>query len=177
MANEEGTNPSLKFQLPPASCSGRNTQHGMAKILGGRVPEYRAWEGMKRRCKETKTKDSRNYRERGITICEEWMESFVAFYEDVGPRPGPGYTLDRKDNDAGYVPGNVRWATYEEQNRNRRSVPLFEFGGQTKTLPEWAAAVGIRSGTLRMRMTAGMSFAEAIVKPLDTRKSHSRGKE
>lgn len=53
-------------------------------------------------------------------MCEEWRESFEAFFAHVGPRPSLAYSLDRIDNDRGYEPGNVRWATDSEQQQNRR---------------------------------------------------------
>lgn len=49
-----------------------------------------------------------------------WRNSFEAFITDVGKRPGPGYSIDRKDNDGDYAPGNVRWATRVEQMNNTR---------------------------------------------------------
>lgn len=84
-----------------------------------RDPVYVAWTGMKSRCAEASLV-WRNYGARGITVCPEWVESFEAFYAHVGDHPGPEYSLDRIDNDRGYEPGNVRWATAEEQARNRR---------------------------------------------------------
>lgn len=58
---------------------------------------------------------------RGITVHPEWVDSFEAWFEHVGPRPD-GMSLDRIDNESGYVPGNVRWATRAEQQANRRKA-------------------------------------------------------
>ena len=61
------------------------------------------------------------YGGRGITVCEEWLDSetFLTYCDEVlGPRPH-NHTLDRIDRDKGYEPGNVRWASYKEQNDNR----------------------------------------------------------
>lgn len=145
-------------------------KHGMARSKGRRTPEYRAWEGMKRRCKETKTKDSKNYRERGITVCDRWLNSFEEFLKDVGMRPGPGYTIDRKNNNTGYEPGNVRWATHVEQNNNRRSCSTYEFRGEKMTISQWARRLDIKVSCLRMRLSSGKSVEEAFTKPVDQTK-------
>jgi hypothetical protein len=83
-------------------------------------PEYKSWRGMRARC-ACKKQYWKNYGARGIAVCKRWQDSFEAFYADVGPRPGDGYSIDRIDNDRGYEPGNVRWATASEQQRNKQS--------------------------------------------------------
>lgn len=80
---------------------------------------YRTYNAMKTRCYNTKTEAYRWYGERGITVCERWLDSFWNFVEDVGERP-EGKTLDRVDNNKGYDPDNFRWATVQEQMDNRR---------------------------------------------------------
>ena len=77
--------------------------------------------GMKNRCKGDTESHRRIYVGRGITVCDQWRQSFEAFLADVGRRPAAGYSLDRwPDNDGNYEPGNVRWATMSEQAKNRR---------------------------------------------------------
>jgi hypothetical protein len=73
------------------------------------------------RCENPKNKDYHNYGGRGITVCERWRTSFVNFLEDVGDRP-PGTTLDRINNELGYMPGNTRWSTNLEQRHNQRRM-------------------------------------------------------
>ncbi len=85
--------------------------------------EYRSWKGMKTRCTNPNRPDWKNYGGRGISVCERWATSFANFLADVGPKPSPGLTIDRIDNDGNYTPGNVRWATREQQIRNSRPRP------------------------------------------------------
>ena len=82
-------------------------------------PEYRAWWHMKSRCLKKNDPVYKYYGDRGITVCDRWLEGFENFYEDIGPKPSPELSLDRVDNDGNYGPENCRWATRTEQNRNQ----------------------------------------------------------
>ena len=84
-----------------------------------RSPEFRAWMNMLQRCK-LGHKDG--YAERGIIVCARWKEDFSAFLDDMGLKPGPNYSVDRKNNDGNYEPDNCRWATPKEQANNRRKA-------------------------------------------------------
>lgn len=87
----------------------------------GRAQEYRIWKHMIHRChRATNGKDAANYRNRGITVCDRWRDSFEAFFADMGFRPSMFHSIGRRDNDGNYEPNNCRWETMKEQNSNRR---------------------------------------------------------
>jgi hypothetical protein len=91
------------------------TTHGLSHTL-----LHGVWRAMKDRCYNKNNRRYADYGGRGIRICRRWMFSFVAFMNDVGPRPSPAHSIDRINNDKGYSPGNVRWATKSEQTLNQR---------------------------------------------------------
>lgn len=99
-------------------------QQCLLKGIDPRV--YAAWTAMRSRCTNiTDQRHYKNYGDRGIYVCKRWA-SFAAFAEDMGPHPGFGWSLDRKDNNKGYYKRNCRWATTKMQSRNRRTTKLTE---------------------------------------------------
>lgn len=84
---------------------------------------YKAWHNLCSRCSNPEHRLYKNYGGRGITVCDEWKKDFNAFYNYVSALEHygePGRSIDRIDNDKGYFPGNVRWATAKEQANNQR---------------------------------------------------------
>jgi hypothetical protein len=88
------------------------------------TPEYRSWQGAKQRCLNPEDDHYPSYGGRGIQICEEWRDDFTAFFAHMGHRPTILHSLDRINVDGNYEPGNCRWATASEQQRNKRPSAL-----------------------------------------------------
>lgn len=88
-------------------------------------PLYHTWRSMRQRCLRPSHPKYKDYGGRGISICAEW-NSFFKFVEDMGPKPSPHHSIDRKDNNGNYEASNCRWATVSEQNSNRRPKKVCE---------------------------------------------------
>lgn len=127
---------------------------------------YEAWCNIIRRTTNPNHKSYPDYGGRGITVCQEWRESFEAFARDMGPTYRDGLSIDRTDVNGNYEPGNVRWATPKEQARNMRTNRLVTAWGQTKSLAEWAELQGLNYQTLYNRLTrSGWPIERALTTP------------
>jgi hypothetical protein len=115
---------------------------------------------MKQRVSNPKSYSYKNYGGRGITMDPRW-EDFENFYADMGDPPSELHTLDRRENDLGYTKANCRWATQEEQSKNKRTSVYLELNGVRKTIGDWASSLGIHSSALRARLNAGWSLARS----------------
>lgn len=130
------------------------------------TPENKAWAGMLKRCRNKKAIDYANYGGRGISVCERWSESFENFYLDVGPKPSPTHSIDRINVNGNYEPGNVRWATPQEQQRNTRRSRVVMFRGESMCLADWGDRVGIPGHAISLRIREGWTVERALTQPL-----------
>lgn len=145
----------------PTTAGGvKRTLHG--KDHGDKV--YRAWRNAKNRVSNPRAQKYRTYGARGVTMCDEWFHSFEAFYAHVGEPPSTLHSLDRIDNEKGYEPGNVRWATAREQGLNRRTTIQLTVRGVTKPLVAWCEETGMNPATAGARFRRGWP-AEAVINP------------
>jgi hypothetical protein len=128
-------------------------------------PEHAAWKNMLRRCYDKDNAGYLNYGGRGITVCDQWCESFDSFINDMGRRPSSKHSLDRKDNNGSYSPDNCRWATSHEQLLNTRRNYIIEFNGVKLTFTEWLERTGLSHQTLKHRLYRGWSVERALTTP------------
>lgn len=136
-------------------------------------PEHYIWMGMRSRCNNAKNKDYAKYGGRGIKVCDEWNDrktGFERFLADMGRRPSPKHSIDRKENSGNYEPSNCWWTTALWQNRNRRNSALVTYLGQTKCLKEWSQELDLNYRMLIKRIgDMGWSVERAMTTPVLTR--------
>jgi len=145
----------LKKELAAHASIGRTTTHGHSHS-----PTWNCWSAMVQRCTNPANGSYADYGGRGITVCDEWRR-FDNFLADMGERP-KGTSIDRIDNNAGYMPGNCRWATASQQARNRRSSLLVSMDGKTMCVADWCDALGIKASRIYMQVWQGKTANQAI---------------
>lgn len=146
-----------------------HSKRGKSGRSGSGSPTYSVWKAMRARCRNSRTTSFKDYGGRGITVCDRWHR-FENFLADMGKRP-EGHQIDRINNDGNYEPGNCRWTSRKEQNRNKRNTLFFTVGGETKSLSEWAERIGMTRDALTQRLKNGWSVEAAMLTP----KHPSRG--
>lgn len=124
-----------------------SVKHGLS-----RTPEYQCWQSMMDRCADPEKPRNKRYAGRGIKVCDRWLHSFENFLADMGHRPSSEHTLERKDNNGDYEPGNCKWATRIEQANNRRTSRYFVIAGERKTVAQWCRHLGLDPDKDRARV-------------------------
>lgn len=145
------------------------------------TPEHAAWQQALTRCYNKNSKDYQGYGGRGIYMCDQWRNDFLSFYQDMGPRPSPQYSLDRIDNNGPYSAENCRWATPSEQRNNRGPVRHSKiavlYKGETRTMASLARQFAIPEKTLRARLLRfGWDLESALTKPVQKKFNGNKNK-
>lgn len=147
------------------SCGCRKFKHGISSTpRTSHAGEYRVFMGMWSRCTNPNNQSYPNYGGRGIAICEAW-HIFDTFLADMGLRPTPAHTIERKDNDGPYAKDNCLWATRQVQNSNTRRNHRISYNGENRTLSEWSRLYGLKAHTVLARLTRGWSVEQTLATP------------
>ena len=155
-------------------CLRKERQIDAVKKHGGYKSRlYQIWDAMVQRCTNKNHPSYSYYGGRGITVCDEWRDSFEAFREWAlasGYNDGAEKwvcTLDREDTDGNYGPGNCRWTSQKEQMNNTRRCHFVTVDGETKNLTQWAEAIGVHRQTLYKAKRQGVDLPAYIKKLIE----------
>jgi len=142
-------------------CANRQRKSG---VYAGWEKEKAIWNKMISRCHRETSSHYKDYGARGIHVCPQWKESFWAFAKDIGKVP-PGFSIERKDNNAGYCPENCILIPRKDQCWNRRTTAWVTIDGETKPLGKWCTYYGISRKVYYKRRKLGMSAEQALTTP------------
>ncbi len=124
----------VKSQKASERMKKMSTTHGLSN---NRL--YKIWNGIKNRCYRSKDINFHNYGAKGITVCEEWKDDFLSFYNwSMSNGYEDNLSIDRIDGKLGYFPENCRWVNSEKQNNNRNNNHSITAWGENKNLAQWA---------------------------------------
>jgi hypothetical protein len=129
---------------------------------------HRIWKTMKSRCGNPNFDMYRHYGARGIAVCPEWQESFIAFRDwSLANGYADDLSIDRIDNDGNYEPSNCQWVDRLTQNRNRRDNTMVTAFGETKAISAWAddPRCAVKYKTLVTRLQRWADAEQAITLP------------
>ena len=126
----------------------------------------RIYHNMKTRCNNPNYDKYKYYGGKGVTICDEWNESFYAF-EDWAMDHGYAdrLTLDRIDVNGNYTPENCRLVTRKEQSNNKTSNHMITYNGKTQSIQKWADETGLSATCINQRVGAGWSVERTLTEP------------
>lgn len=129
----------------------QNTTHGLANTR-----LYKIWCGMKKRCFNKNSQSYNNYGGRGISICNEWINNFQAFYDwSISNGYSENLTIERINVNGNYCSDNCRWVTLKEQTKNQRKTIRYTLFGIEKPLIEWCDYAEIKNSRAYQRFKNG----------------------
>ena len=128
---------------------------------------YRIWCNMKNRCGNPNYFESQYYMQKGITICKEWKDDFMAFRDwALNNGYADNLSIDRINGNKGYYPDNCRWADCKTQSRNKKSNISITHNGKTQILVEWCEELNLPYSTIRRRIVKGWDKEKALTEPI-----------
>jgi hypothetical protein len=128
---------------------------------------YNIWKDMRKRCNNPNSSNYKNYGGRGITICDEWENNFMSFYNwSMNNGYSDSFSIDRINNDGNYEPSNCRWVDRKTQNSNTRQNHFITYNGKTLTITQWGKEYNINPHLLRYRLNNGWSIEKALTTPV-----------
>lgn len=168
-----------RSNLCSCGCASNRTKNPKDKLdnpilenkVYSRTRIYRIWQAMKTRCYNPNHRHYCDYGGRGITICEEWLNSSVSF---INWSYNNGYndklSIERKDTNGNYCPENCIWVDSKTQSNNKRTSHFVTFNGKTQTIAQWAEELGIPYNTLQKRLTEGKWSVERALTTIPEKK-------
>lgn len=137
---------------------------------------YYIYHNIKTRCYNKKANNYKYYGAKGITVCDEWLNSFIAFQDwsySNGYTEGQGLSIDRIDVNGNYEPSNCRWVDNKTQANNRTNNHYIMYKGKSKTLAQWSEELKINRQTLRDRIYRdGWAIDKAFTTPVKQNKKY-----
>ena len=140
--------------------------HGMS-----RTKEYSTWSKMRSRCYNKNSKDYPDYGGRGIKTSEEWSD-FSSFFKDMGAAPTKKHSIDRINVNGDYSKDNCRWATANQQARNKRTNLIIEYNGERLCLIDMCEKYNLAYKYTSKRLKNGWSIERII----EARKKQRNGR-
>lgn len=141
------------------------TTHKMSKTR-----LYKIWKDMKARCNRKTTTGYENYGARGISVCNEWANDFIIFYNwSICNNYSDNLEIDRINVNGNYEPNNCRWSNQDIQHNNKRSNRLIFYKEKMYTLSQLAREYGFKPLVVLKRLNRGWTIEEAINLKLNTK--------
>ena len=145
------------------SCASREKNKKHSKSY---TDEYKIYIGIKKRCYNPNSTAFNYYGDRGIKVCDRWLESFENFLEDMGDRPSKNHSIDRIDVNGDYSPKNCRWADNKTQMRNRKNTKIINYKGLVKPISQFCEELALPYRVVYERIKMGWSVEKAFTTPV-----------